>query len=166
MTRLRATEITQFKLSLFTDPCVITNLWLLFFCETQRKMFWEVLSVQWKSIGSSFVLDWLSLYRKKSTVETFFKISSFVFCRRQKVVQGWNNMRWVNVNFVTVFVCVCVCVSENSEKENGEIWSKSELFCWFQLFSTCGSDMLAVAKLNSQRSVCSLSLSMTHISQW
>lgn len=64
-------------------------------------------------------------------------------------------MRWVNVSFVTVFY---VCVEKQWEGKWRNMKRERELFCWFQLFSTCASDMLAVAKLNSQRSEWVLSL--------
>ncbi len=53
----------------------------------------------------TFILLWVKQTKNHvgAKTKTFFKICSFVFSRRKKVIQVWNNMRmsewWLNVHF-------------------------------------------------------------------
>jgi len=81
-------------LSSFTHPYVVPNLYeFLSMVEHKWRYFKECLFQ--KVDGSHwlpFLFSWVpSTY---AVVSAFFKIYSFVFNRRKKLIQIWNNMGW------------------------------------------------------------------------
>ncbi len=77
------------------------------FCWTQRKIFWRMWETEqfWGTIDfhSIFFLLWKSIVPQNSWLQTFFRISSFVFGRTKKFIQVWNYLRvskwWQNFHF-------------------------------------------------------------------
>ncbi len=77
------------------------------FCWTQRKIFWRMWETEqfWGTIDfhSIFFLLWKSIVPQNSWLQTFFRISSFVFGRTKKFIQIWNYLRvskwWQNFHF-------------------------------------------------------------------
>ncbi len=77
------------------------------FCWTQRKIFWRMWetavlgTIDFHSIFFSYYgSQWCP---KTAWLQTFFKITSFVFSRTKKFIQVWNYLRvskwWQNFNF-------------------------------------------------------------------
>ncbi len=73
--------------------CCMT-VWMSFFCWTQRKIFWR----KWETEQFWGTIDSHSIYfsyhgnqwcPKTAWLQTFFKISSFVFSRTKKFIQVW-----------------------------------------------------------------------------
>ncbi len=89
-------------LSSFTHPQVVPNLYECLLCWTQRKIFWRMWKTEqfWGTIDfhSIFFLLWKSMVKtvKTAWLQTFFKISSFVFGRTKKFIQVWNYLRVSN----------------------------------------------------------------------
>ncbi len=78
------------------------------FCWTQMKIFWRM----WETEQFWGIIDFHSIFfsyygsqwcPKTSWLQTFFKISSFVFSRTKKFIQVWNYLRvskwWQNFHF-------------------------------------------------------------------
>ncbi len=124
-------------LSSFTHPQVVPNLYECL-CSAEHKGRYSEECGKQSSSGAPltsivfFFLLWKSMVPKTAWLQTFFKISSFVFSRTKKFIQVWNYLRvskwwqnfhfWVNYPFnVTSFwnnkkKCVCssnvlVCTS-------------------------------------------------------
>ncbi len=83
--------------------------WIYLFCWTQRKIFWRMWETEqfWGTIDFHSIF-FFSYYGsqwcpKTAWLQTFFKISSFVFGRTKKFIQVWNYLRvskwWQNFNF-------------------------------------------------------------------
>ncbi len=90
-------------------------LWMSLFCWTQRKIFWRMWETE-QFWGTIDLIVFFSYYGsqwcpKTAWLQTFFKISSFVFGRTKKCIQVWNYLRvskwwqncwlnfWVNYPF-------------------------------------------------------------------
>ncbi len=82
--------------------------WKSLFCWTQRKIFWRMWETEqfWGTIDlhSIFFSYYGSQWCPKTAwLQTFFKISSFVFGRTKKFIQVWNYLRvskwWQNFHF-------------------------------------------------------------------
>ncbi len=78
------------------------------FCWTQKKIFWVMWETEqfWGTIDfhSIFISYYGSQWCPKTVwLQTFFKISSFVFGRTKKLIQVWNYMKaskwWQNFHF-------------------------------------------------------------------
>ncbi len=82
--------------------------WMSLFCGTQRKIFWRM----WETEQFWSTIDFHSIFfsysgsqwcPKTAWLQTFFKISSFVFSRTKKFIQVWNFLRvskwWQNFHF-------------------------------------------------------------------
>jgi len=97
----------KFRHQLLTLKLLQTCVNLFFFCWTQKKIFWRM-------IGSlaplTSIVFYYGLYYGSQWCQTnvwfqsFFKISSFVFSRRKKLVQVCNNLRlsklWQKFSFL------------------------------------------------------------------
>ncbi len=102
--RLKGTVHPKMKiLSSFTHPQVVPNLYECLFCWTQRKIFWRM----WETLQFWIIVFFFFYYGsqwcpKTAWLQTFFKISSFVF-RTKKFIQVWNYLRvskwWQNFHF-------------------------------------------------------------------
>ncbi len=73
------------------------SVWMSLFCWTQRKIFWRMWETEpfWAPLTS---IVFISYYGnqwcpKTACLQTFFKISSFVFIRTNKFIQVWNYLR-------------------------------------------------------------------------
>jgi len=85
-----------------------TPVWLYFSVKLKRRYFLKkclkCVFVHTLKVNSCFGSLWLPLYGHKQ----FFKISSFVFCRRKNTIQFWNDTRlsfhfWMNIPFKPFF---------------------------------------------------------------
>jgi len=91
--------------SSFTHPQVVVS----FFCWTQRKMFWRTIATK-QLFGTVCFHSRKKKYYASHWFQSFFKISSFVFSRRKKLIQVtelsflggvWKKKRWSSV-------CACL----------------------------------------------------------
>ncbi len=86
-------------MSSFTRPEVVPNLYECLCSAEHKGRYSEECGKQ----SSSFFLLWKSMCPKTAWLQTFFKISSFVFGRTKTFIQVWNYMRvskwWQNLHF-------------------------------------------------------------------
>ncbi len=76
--------------------------WMSLFCWTQRKIFWRM-----REREQFWIIVFFSYYGSQwspetAWLQTFFKISSFVFGRTKTFIQVWNYLRvskWQNFHF-------------------------------------------------------------------
>jgi len=97
---------TIFKFSSFTCNCAKVGscfkpVWVSFFCWTQRTIFWRT-----KQLMDPFTsIVYIFSYNRSQWVQFpvwFFKISSFVFNRRKKLIPVWNNLKRVNDDRIVI----------------------------------------------------------------
>ncbi len=85
-------------LSSFTHPQVVPNLYE-FLCSAEHKGRYSEECGKQSSSGAPFTsivfffLLWKSMVPQTAWLQTFFKISSFVFSRTKKCIQVWNYLR-------------------------------------------------------------------------
>ncbi len=128
------------------------------FCWTQRKIFWRMWETEqfWGTIdfNSIFFFYYGSQWCPKTAwLQTFFKLSSFVFGRTNKFIQVWNYLRvskwwqkfnfWVNCPFnaeirlkviVIIFLVNCTAIWVLSAFSSFFSW-----LCYYQPFCAGGS---------------------------
>ncbi len=89
-------------LSSFTHSSVITNMCVYFFCWTQKKICWRIWVTKQLMVPIDFI-EWKKIPWKSKGTNNFIQISSFVFNRRNKLIQGWGNLWvskwWKNLHF-------------------------------------------------------------------
>ncbi len=128
------------QLSSFTPSSSSKPVWMSLFCRTQRKIFWRMWETEqfWGTIDlhSIFFSYYGSQWCPKTAwLQTFFKISSFVFGRTKTFIQVWNYLRvskwwqnfhfWVNYPFKSLgYIC--------SNSQNYIVWVKIIDFSFMQ----------------------------------
>ncbi len=80
------------------------------FCWKQRKIFWRMWETEpfWAPLTSIVFISYYGsqLCPKTACLQTFFKISSFVFIRTNKFIQVWNYLRVSKRWQILFFFCV------------------------------------------------------------
>ncbi len=120
------------------------RVWVSFFCWTQKKIFWRMLvikqllvPIELNSIFSPYYgSQWLPAI---VWLPTFFKISSFVFNKRKKVIHVWNNLS-LNVCqnnslifciLVAIFLIFVFCNLKKKKLSSLSIWC---VYVWCSVF--------------------------------
>ncbi len=102
-------------LSSFTHPQVVSNLYECLCSAEHKGRYSEECGKQSSSGAPLTSIVFFSYYRsqwcpKTAWLQTFFKISSFVFCRTKTFIQVWNYLRvskWQNFHFWVNYPFTC-----------------------------------------------------------
>ncbi len=80
------------KIIIYSPSGYYKPVWVSFFCWTQKKIFWRIWVTKQLMVPIDFHSMEKKYYGSQWGPSTFFKISSFVFNRGNKRIQGWNNL--------------------------------------------------------------------------
>ncbi len=88
----------KMKTVIYSPSCCSKPTRVSFFCWTQNKIFRGILETKHLLVATDFQCMETNImevngYQQPVWLLTFFKLSYFVFNRRQKLTQVWNNMR-------------------------------------------------------------------------
>ncbi len=142
---------------IYSPSCRSKPVCTSFFCLTQNKIFWRMLVTKQFWFPLTFIVFIFYFFHNGSQQEpkhqhwspAFFKISYFVFHRRRKCIQVWNNMRankgWQNLNFSVNYPFLRDCSLKNANSLITYSPSCHPRCIWLSLF--CGTQTEVFRKI-------------------